>query len=100
MEGLDLSKKIKCDTCPRCKDAYPDKVDNFGNHFCICGMSGNMVYTQPRTEKRYSGKGFIHFEVSGCGLYDTVEDALASMTESERQRHYESLNNREATPWT
>lgn len=77
---------IKCDTCPRCKDLYPGKVDPDGNHFCICGMTGNMVYTQPRRVKRYSGPGYLHFGISGCGLFDSVEDALASMTEIERER--------------
>lgn len=38
---------IKCDTCPRCKDTYPGKVDADGYHFHICGMSGNIVYTIP-----------------------------------------------------
>ena len=47
---------IKCDTCPRCKDTYPDKVDFDGNHFHICGMSGNMVYTEPRKVKRQVGR--------------------------------------------
>ena len=83
---------IRCDTCPYCKDTYPDKVDTFGNHFCICGMGGNMVYTQPRKEKRYSGSGYIHYGVSSCGIFETVEDALASMTEIERKRYYERVN--------
>ncbi len=77
---------IRCDTCPYCKDEYPGKVDAHGNHFHICGMTGNMVYTEPRKEKRWSGPGYIHFETSGCGLYKTAEDALASMTEVERER--------------
>ena len=77
---------IRCDTCPRCYDAYPDKTDPQGNHFQICGMSGNMVYTTPRTEKRYSGKGYIHYGVSTCGLYETVEDALGKMTNAEIRR--------------
>ena len=77
---------IRCDTCPYCKDEYPGKVDAQGNHFCICGMTGNMVYTEPRREKRYSGQGYIKFGISGCGLFDTVDEALASMTEIERER--------------
>lgn len=81
-----MAEKIRCDTCPRCKDLYPGKVDADGNHFCICGMTGNMVYTQPRRVKRYSGPGYLHFGISGCGLFDSVEDALASMTEIERER--------------
>lgn len=82
---------IRCDTCPYCKDEYPGRVDAHGNHFHICGMTGNMVYTEPRREKRYSGPGYIKFGISGCGLFDTVEDALASMTEIERQRYYERM---------
>lgn len=77
---------IKCDTCPRCKDTYPGKLDAFGNHFHICGMGGNMVYTEPRKEKRIYGSGYIHYSVSSCGLYETVEDALKHMTESEVRR--------------
>lgn len=86
---LDLSKKIRCDTCPRCKDTYPGKLDNNGYHFYICGMGGNMVYKKPREVRRHSGGGYIHFPVSTCGLYDTIENALKDMTESERRRYYE-----------
>lgn len=77
---------IRCDVCPRCKDSYPDKVDFYGNHFCICGMTGNMVYTEPRKIKRDTGSGYIHFSTSSCGLYETVEDALSQMTEPEIRR--------------
>lgn len=66
---------INCDTCPRCKDVYPDRVDIDGYHFCICGMSGNIVYTIPRKVRRHNGRGYIYFDVSTCGLYETVEDA-------------------------
>ena len=79
---------IRCDTCPYCKDSYPGKLDAFGNHFHICGMTGNMVYTEPRKEKRYSGVGWIHFGVSGCGLFETTEEALSNMTEIERKRDF------------
>ena len=82
---------IRCDACPYCKDTYPGKLDADGNHFFICGMGGNMVYTQPRKVKRYSGPGYIKFGVSSCGIFETVEDALASMTEIERQRYYERM---------
>ena len=77
---------IRCDACPRCKDLYPDKVDLYGNHFCICGLTGNMVYTEPRKIKKYTGSGYIHFSTSSCGLYETPEDALSHMTESEIRR--------------
>lgn len=83
---------IKCDTCPYCKDTYPDKLDADGNHFCICGMTGNMVYTQPRKVKRYSGPGYLRFGISSCGIFETVEDVLAHMTEIERKRYYERVN--------
>lgn len=91
MEGLNLAEKIRCNTCPYCKDTYPGKLDHQGNHFCICGLTGNMVYTMPRKEKRYSGSGYIHLEISGCGLFDTLDEALDSMTEIERQRYYERM---------
>lgn len=81
---------IKCDTCPRCKDSYPGKVDYYGYPFRICGVTGNMVYVVPRKIKRRSGKGYIYHGISSCGLYDTVEDALAHMTESERRRWKET----------
>lgn len=77
---------IKCDTCPRCKDKYPGKVDDDGYHFHVCGMGGNKVYTIPHRIKRYSGKGYINLGISSCGLYETVEDALKDMTEGEIQR--------------
>ena len=81
---------IKCDTCPRCKDSYPGKVDYYGYPFRICGVTGNMVYVVPCKIKRRSGKGYIYHGISSCGLYDTVEDALAHMTESERRRWKET----------
>lgn len=83
---------ITCAECPRCKDNYPNSTDGEGNHFCICGMTGNIVYTIPRKEKRYSGSGYIHFGTSSCGIFETVEDVLAAMTEIERQRYYERKN--------
>ena len=89
---------IKCDTCPRCKDKYPEKVDRDGYHYCICGMSGNIVYTMPRKVKRLSGRGYIHHGIGSCGLYETIEDALQSMTESERRRWEEEKKRREAEP--
>ena len=76
---------IKCDVCPWCKDAYPGKLDTDGYHFYICGVSGNKVYKEPHKIKRYNGKGYISLGISSCGLYETVEDALAKMTESERR---------------
>ena len=76
---------IKCDTCPRCKDTYPGAVDHYGYPFRICGLTGNMVYVVPRKIKRRCGKGYIYHGISSCGLYETVEDALAKMTESERR---------------
>lgn len=83
---------IRCDTCPRCKDVYPDKVDEDGYHFHICGMSGNKVYTMPRKVRRYSGNGYIYFNASSCGLYETIEDALSHMTEPEKRRYWDRMN--------
>lgn len=80
------TEMIRCDTCPRCHDSCPDKVDNDGYHFQICGLTGNIVYTVPHKMKRYSGNGYIHLGISSCGLYETIEDALQHMTESERRR--------------
>ena len=81
---------IKCNTCPRCKDAYPGRLDADEYHFHICGMGGNIVYTTPHKIKRYNGNGYIHLGISSCGLYETVEDALKSMTESEIKRWKET----------
>lgn len=81
--SLSLSQRIRCDTCPRCKDVYPGKMDLDGYHYCICGMSGNIVYKIPRKVRRNSGKGYISLRISSCGLYESVEDALKDMTESE-----------------
>lgn len=84
---------IKCNECPRCKDTYPGKLDCYGHHFHICGMFGNMVYTEPRKVKREVGHGYIHYGVSSCGLYETVEDALSHMTESEIRRWRRAKDN-------
>lgn len=87
--NLDLNQRIKCDTCPRCKDVYPGKLDSSGFHFYICGLTGNIVYKKPHRIARYNGKGYIQKGISSCGLYETIEDALKHMTESERRRYYE-----------
>lgn len=83
---------IHCGICPRCKDVCPDKVDSDGYHFKICGMTGNMVYTEPRRVKKISGHGWIHYGISSCRLFESVDQALASMTEIERQRYHERMN--------
>ena len=49
-----------------------------------------MVYTKPRKEKRYSGKGHIHFSESSCGIYETFEDAFNAMTEVKQKRWLEA----------
>lgn len=77
---------ITCAECPRCKDLYPDKVDSFGNHFQVCGMSGNMVRPEPRREKKINGNGYIYYKPTSCWLYDTVEDALKHMSKLEIER--------------
>lgn len=87
-----MSKYITCKECPRCKDTYPDKLDSNGNRFYICGMSGNMVYKEPRRVKRISGKGYLHYSASSCGLYETIEDALKQMTKSEKERYWKSMS--------
>lgn len=83
---------IHCDICPYCKDLYPDRVDSDGNHYEICGMTGNMVYTEPGRIKRVSGHGWIHYGIGSCRLFVTVDQVLANMTEIERQRYYERTN--------
>ncbi len=84
---------IRCDTCPYCKDSYPGKQDIHGNHFHICGMTGNMVYTEPRREKRWSGPGYIKFGISSCGIFETETDVLNHMTRIERDRYFERMRN-------
>ena len=81
--------KLKCKDCPRFKDG--GHTDFEGNHFGICGMGGNMVYPEERKVKRVSGRGYIHYPADGCGLYDTVEQALADMTEIAVQRYKERM---------
>ena len=81
--------KLKCKDCPRFKDS--GHTDYEGNHFGICGMGGNMVYPEERKVKRVSGHGYIHYPPSGCGMYDTVEQALADMTEIAVRRYKERI---------
>lgn len=81
---------IKCDTCPRYKDSYPGKLDVHGYHYGICGLTGNKVYAIPHRIKRLTGNGYLSFGIGSCGLYDTVEDALAHMTDVEVRRWEES----------
>lgn len=86
-----MAEYIKCDTCPRCKDEYPGKLDRDGYHFYICGMSGNIVYKEYHEIRRIKGSGYIRCPVSGCGLYKSVEDALSDMTEPEIARYKAAL---------
>ena len=81
--------KLKCKDCPRFKDS--GHTDYEGNHFGICGMGGNMVYPEERKVKRARGSGYIHYPPSGCGMYDTVEQALADMTEIAVRRYKERM---------
>ena len=100
---FEIGKMIKCDVCPRCTDPHPGKLDGDGYHFCICGMSGNIVYTTPHRIKRYNGKGYINLGISSCALYESVEDALSHMTESERRKwreHNEAHDDSTITPRT
>lgn len=84
LRGIQM---IKCSECPRCNNLYLGVLDRNGNHFCICGMTGNKVYTTPRKEKKYNGKGWIKFSESSCGIYDTFEEAFKSMTKPEQMRY-------------
>ena len=86
LPGLNLSKKLKCRDCPRCYDGAPGKFNIDGVHCYICGMSGNIVYKDPWRQERLSGSGYINHGPGGCGLYDSVEDALSDMTEAEKRR--------------
>lgn len=95
MEAYKNDKYVHCNECPYCYDPDPAYVDYFGNHPKICGMSGNMVYTEPRKVKRLTGSGYIHYDIGSCGLYRTVEDALKSMCESERRRYYKNQEGKE-----
>lgn len=45
-----------------------------------------MVYKEPRKEPRYNGHGYVHYGPGSCGLYETIEDVLSDMTESEIRR--------------
>lgn len=38
-----------------------------------------------------SGSGWIHYDISSCGLFETVDEALARMTEPEKKRYYERM---------
>lgn len=89
---LSIDNMIRCDTCPRCKDAYPGKLDRDGYHFHICGMSGNIVYTTPHRIRRYNGKGYINLGVSSCALYESIEDAMTHMTAAEIRRLKDEKN--------
>lgn len=86
-----MAEYIRCDTCPRCTDPYPGKLDRDGYHFFICGDGGNMVYKEPRKVRRISGKGWLHYPVSSCGLYKSIDEALSKMTESEIARYKATL---------
>jgi hypothetical protein len=77
---------VKCDTCPWSKDLYPGELHN-GVPFRICGMTGNIVYPVPHREKRYSGSGYINFEISTCNMWKDEEDVLNHMHPIERERY-------------
>ena len=83
---------VKCDGCPWFNDTYPGKLDNDGYHFGICGMTGNKVYPKPHRIKRMTGRGYLKFGGGSCGIFDTIEDVLNRMTDSERKRWEERQN--------
>ena len=58
---------IDCPECPKCK---PQEGLKNGVRWGICGMSGNIVYLEPRKIKRISGSGYIYHNVSSCGLFE------------------------------
>lgn len=58
---------IDCPDCSRCK--VKNTLRN-GVKWGICGMTGNIVHLEPWKEKRKSGHGYIHHDVSSCGLFE------------------------------
>lgn len=58
---------IDCPDCPRCK---PQSTKRHGARWGICGLGGNIVYLEPWKEKKIHGKGYIHHNVSSCGIYE------------------------------
>lgn len=81
---------VLCRDCPKCKDVYPGKLDRDGYHFHICGMGGNIVYPEPHKIKRECGSGYLSFGPGSCGIFETIDDVLKHMTESEIRRWKES----------
>jgi len=77
-------RPMKCADCPRWYDPYPEKRDAYGNHAVICGMSGNLIYLEPRREPKYSGGGYMYFKAYGCNIYGSPEEALAAMLKPEK----------------
>lgn len=64
---------ITCAECPHCKDIYPNEVDANGYPFQICDLGGNIVHTKPWKEKRCTGGGYIHHDVSSCRIFEKKE---------------------------
>lgn len=58
---------IDCPDCSRCK--VKNTLRN-GVKWGICGMTGNIVHLESWKEKRKSGHGYIHRNVSSCGLFE------------------------------
>lgn len=64
---INKKEYLDCPDCPRCK-RRPGLRN--GVKFGICGMGGNIVYLEPWKEKRISGSGYIHHNVSSCGIFE------------------------------
>ena len=56
--------------CPDCSRRKVKNTLRNGVKWGICGMTGNIVHLEPWKEKRKSGHGYIHHNVSSCGLFE------------------------------
>lgn len=63
----NMKEYIKCNECPKCK---PQKTLKNGVKWGVCGMGGNTVFLEPWKEKKSSGHGYIHHDISGCGMFE------------------------------
>ena len=74
MSKIGNKEYIDCPECPRCR---PRPGLRNGVKYGICRSGGNLVYLEPRKEKRLCGSGWIHYPVSSCALYEkNDEEAL------------------------
>ena len=61
---------------------------NYGAKFVICSNTGNIVFLEPRKEKKVKGRGWIYHDVSGCGLYRKEETAETTKIEKPKEVKY------------